>query len=770
MESAELDHILLQASTDCIKLLDLDARLIWMNGGGCKVLEIEDFSLVANTYWPDFWKGTDGDAARTAIEAAKAGGVGHFQGHCPTWKGTPKWWDVVVTLVLGAQGKPEWLMAVSRDITELTQANDRLRESEARFRNMADTAPAMIWVVGVDKLCTFFNKPWLDFTGRTMEQELGYGWAEGVHPEDVDRNSVIFHSAFDSRSPFQKECRLRRADGEYRWVLDHGTPLYRGGEFIGYIGSCIDITDQKLIEERLRASEARLMYAQRLTKVGSWERQIDTGRTYWSDEIYRIFGLSKDAPSGFSAFLSRVHPEDRENVLETERQVRSADAPAEIEYRIIRPNGEVRFLHSVVEAIRNQEGVPICLAGATQDITESKRTQEEILTGQKMESLGLLASGVAHDFNNLLGGILVSAEILLTTSEEAAVQTEKEEILRIRTAAIRGGEIVQQLMVYGGEGVEGYEPVNLSRLVGEMLTLLKASISKRAELKVDLPNRLLPVRANAAQIRQVVMNLITNASDSLEDKDGVISIRVSPAVRLGQASGVSHSGDGHYIDYMNLEVSDTGCGMTEEIKAKIYDPFFTTKFAGHGLGLAAVQGIIRAHGGIINVASWPGQGSRFEILLPCHNGLSQQSGTMAVSAEDHAVHAGTVLVVEDEDLLRLAVSKHLRREGFTVIEAADGNAAVDLFKTNASGVHVVLLDVTLPGMACREILRQLETVDPAVKVIITSAYSEESSLAAMGGQRRWPFIRKPYTLGALKDLLRQACYADARWRAAQRDA
>ena len=210
----------------------------------------------------------------------------------------------------------------------------------------------------------------------TIEQELGSRWVNGIHPEDLERCRAIYYSSFDSRRSFQMEHRLRRADGEYRWVLNNGTPLYPGGDFVGFIGSCIDITEQKLIEERLRASEVRFMKAQRLAKVGSWERHIDADSIYWSDENSRIFGLPNDAQPNFPSFLKCVHPKDREKILEADRKVRLTQGPLEVEYRIIRPDGEVRFVRSIVEAIRDDQGAPVRLAGATQDITEQVEARE----------------------------------------------------------------------------------------------------------------------------------------------------------------------------------------------------------------------------------------------------------------------------------------------------------------------------------------------------------------------------------------------------------
>src|SRR6516165_5262024 len=211
--------------------------------------------------------------------------------------------EVSVTPVIDQTGKCTHLVGSVHDITERKRAETALRESEERFRDMADAAPVMIWVSGPDKLGTFFNKPWLDFRGRTMEQELGRGYIEGLHPDDWDSCSAIYNSAFESRSPFQKECRLRRADGEYRWILDSGTPLYRGGEFAGYIGCCVDITEQKRIEERLRANQARLINAQRLANLGSWERNDVTGTMELSDEMLRILGMPGDPPRTLAEFL-----------------------------------------------------------------------------------------------------------------------------------------------------------------------------------------------------------------------------------------------------------------------------------------------------------------------------------------------------------------------------------------------------------------------------------------------------------------------------------
>jgi PAS domain S-box-containing protein len=273
-------------------------------------------------------------------------------------------------------GKAIRMLGVNMDISERKFAEQTLRESEERFRNMADTAPVMIWVSGPDKLCTFFNKPWLNFTGHAMGQELGNGWASGVHPDDLDRCLATYSSAFDARHNFQMEYRLRRADGEYRWVLDNGTPHYRDGEFAGFIGSCIDVTEQKLIADRLRGQTVQLKAAQRLAKLGSWERHLESDGIDWSDEAVRIFGVSNSLAPTLPGFLNHVHPKDQERVLQAADEVHSSISPVELSYRIVRPDGEVRFVRAIVEAIRDNRGTAVRTVGSIQDITEQVKAEQ----------------------------------------------------------------------------------------------------------------------------------------------------------------------------------------------------------------------------------------------------------------------------------------------------------------------------------------------------------------------------------------------------------
>lgn len=670
--------------------------------------------------------------------------------------GSVRWLLAKGQVFLNADGIPVRMAGATLDITERKRTEEALQESERRFRDMADAAPVMIWVSGVDKLCTFFNKPWLDFRGRSMEQELGNGWASGVHPDDLDGCIATYYSSFDARRSFRMEYRLLRADGKYRWILDNGLPLYRDREFAGYIGSCIDITDLKVIEDRLRASEARLLSAQRLANLGSWERDEATGNTEFSGEMLRILGAPDSPPQTLLEFLNYVHPEDRERVRQGAIQARSTDVSVAGEYRIIGTGGEVRFVRSVLEAIRNDSGAVIRVVGVTQDITDLKRAQEEAFERQNLESIGTLAAGIAHDFNNILAAVLSQAEALQEHCEDRSCPPE--ELEQIRSAALRGSEIVRQLMIYAGKesAVEGFADV--STIVEEMLPLLRVSVSKHASLETDITKDLPAVRAPGPQLRQILMNLVTNASEAIGDRDGVIRVTtrfVSGAVKSGMISEVPT-----HEDCVELAVSDTGCGMSPEVRARLFVPFFTTRSMGHGLGLSVVDGIVRGLGGAIEVTSTLSTGTTFRILLPLAAASSGEFHN-PLPAGNEFVHPPqtAVLIVEDEDILRQAVAKILRKKGFGVLEAPDGSSAINLLHSAANQIDLILLDATIPGASAAEVLAHAVRSRPDVKLILTSAYSQEMLPAPLSVLKVHGFIRKPFQVGELVKTLRSAASA-----------
>jgi PAS domain S-box-containing protein len=652
---------------------------------------------------------------------------------------------VSLTPVLDKSGRCTHLVGSVHDITERKQAEIALQESEQRFRHIANASPVMIWVADEDQGCTFVNSRWLEFTGRSIDRELGRGWVDTVHPEDRDRALTNYWTSFHTRQKFQMESRCRRADGQYRSILVTGAPLYRRGEFAGFIGSCLDITEIKRKEELLRASEAHLLSALRLAQLGSWERDEQTGVAEFSEEVLRILGWPAHPPRSLDQFLKFIHPDDWEFIRESSKRARATGEVEIGEYRIVRPDGEVRFVRYVVQAILNRRRAVTRVVGALQDITDFKRTQDESFARQKLESVGTLASGIAHDFNNLLGGVLAQADLAL--GELAAGAQPRDELKTIRNAAVRGSEVVRELMIYAGKDSESRELVDVSRAVKEMLELLKVSISKHATLETELAKDLPPVRVNAAQVQQIVMNLVVNASEALGDRDGVIRVTT---VRVNAADGLRES------DQIQIEVSDTGAGMSAETRARVFDPFFTTKSAGHGLGLAVVNGIVRSLNGKIFLSSEPGSGSTFRILLPCDTRDWPRNSAAPPKEVAQSSAQATVLVLDDEDILRQAAAKILRRHGFKVFEASNGSSAIEELRLSGSHIDLMLLDVTFQGPSIHEVIAEYAKVHPRPRVVLTSAYSEEMVRAAVHEPQVLAFIRKPFHLADLVKTLREA--------------
>ena len=457
-------------------------------------------------------------------------------------------------------------------------------------------------------------------------------------------------------------------------------------------------------------------------------------------------------------FTDITHPDDVEADIDLAEQLFKCQIPFyRIQKRYLKKTGEIIWINLSASVIRDHHGEPLYGLAMVENITEVKRTQEHAFARQKLESVGTLANGIAHDFNNLLGGVLAQAELGL--ADLALGSSPEAELKAVRDAAVRGSEIVRELMVYAGKETAVVGLVDVSQIVEEMLEFLKVSVSKHAVMEANLGKDLPPVRANAAQLRQVVMNLVTNASDAIGDLDGAIRVSTSQ-LKVGRDSGAlsDRLADG---DYLQLEVTDTGRGMPLETQAKVFDPFFTTKPAGHGLGLAVVQGIVRGLGGSIDVMSAPGNGTTFQILLPFAEtaDTATHDAVSAIEEPTRPSQPRTVLLVEDEFALRQAVGKMLRLRGLKVFEAGDGFSAISILRANAGKIDLILLDLTIPGASSREVVAEAAQIRPDIRVILTSAYSQEMTKGTVSAPQVRSFIRKPFQLGDLLKTLENALSA-----------
>ncbi|MAY57326.1 MAG: hypothetical protein CMQ46_03170 [Gammaproteobacteria bacterium] len=385
---------------------------------------------------------------------------------------------------------------------------------------------------------------------------------------------------------------------------------------------------------------------------------------------------------------------------------------------------------------------------------ERRELEAQMLQSQKLESLGVMAGGIAHDFNNLLTSIIGYSELARAQLPEHSAAGEFVDAAV--TGARRAAELTQQMLAYSGKGSRIVEPVQLSRLVKDITRLLEVSISKKCVMRFELPEDLPACMADATQLRQVIMNLIINASDAIGDRSGVISITTGAAWC-----------DRDYLDenfindtleeglYVHMEVADTGKGMSADVRARIFDPFFTTKFTGRGLGLAAVLGVIRGHKGAIRVYSEPGRGTTFKVLLPAAPGVEPQA-VKSDSEPEQWQGFGTALVIDDEESIRALARHMLMRMGFEVATASDGREGVEVYREMAASNPLVLLDLTMPHLDGAAAFAQLRRINPKVRVIVMSGYGEQTIDTQFAGKGLAGFLQKPFRLAELRDVVKAA--------------
>jgi two-component system, cell cycle sensor histidine kinase and response regulator CckA len=524
----------------------------------------------------------------------------------------------------------------------------------------------------------------------------------------------------------------------------------------------LDLLDReeqrKKAEEDLRESERRLSIVFRTAPASICVSRLDDGRLIdVNDGFESMSGHSREESLGRTVGELRtwVDSEDREKfvaILREQGKVRN------FETRFYHKSGRVLDMLIAAEPIE-LAGQP-CLLSMTQDITDRKRAEQvklemerRLLHAQKLESLGILAGGVAHDFNNILAGIMGYAELVkaaLPPSEPA--QADIEVIMK---SVQRAADLTRQMLAYAGQGAFHSEPVNVSRIIEEARKLLEVSVSKKAALQYRLAADLPSVPADPSQIHQVILNLVINASEALAEQNGEIVISTEE-IHLSDADCAAIPGGSglRMGPYVLLQVADTGCGMDNETLARIFDPFFTTKFTGRGLGLAAVHGIVRGHQGAIQVVSAPGQGTTFQVLLPACGLPATAARTAAVEPAWHGT--GTVLVVDDEEIVCNLARRTIENVGFSVLTAKDGEEAIRLFQQHRQEIECVVLDLTMPKMDGAETLRELRRISPAVRVILSSGYSEDRAQDRFSGWRLAGFIQKPYRRETMIAALRKA--------------
>ncbi len=645
-----------------------------------------------------------------------------------------------------------------RDLTQRKQAEAARRAAEDKFRQLVERSLVGIYIIQ-DGRFAYVNPRMEEIFGYTAGEMTSQPLSDFIVEQDhaMAMENLRKRIAGEVES-VRYHLRMLRKDGAIVQAEVHGgRSEYQGRPAV--MGTLLDVTGQMETIEALRESEGRFRQLAENIDEGFWMTTPDRRQMLYISPVYaHIWGRSCESlHQSPEEWIEAVHPNDRARVQEaffTNELKNTCD----VEFRIIRPDGSVRWVRDRAFPVRDADGNLLRIVGITEDITEHKDLEAQVFRSQRVESLGTLASGIAHDLNNILTPILMSSTILtemLAEDSEAAPMIET-----INLSAQRGSDIVKQILTFA-LGVEG-ERISLPphRLAKDLLKMARETFPKGIEITSDLPEDLWLVTGDPTQLHQVLLNLLVNARDAIKDR-GMINL-MAENIMLDEELVAMFPGT-RPGPHVKFAVSDTGSGIPREVLDKIFDPFFTTKEQGKGtgLGLSTVMGIVKSHGGCVTVYSEPGKGTKFEIHLPA----TLAAASNQVNPTEEALPAGRgqlVLVVDDEEAIRKVVKHMLTRHGFRVITAADGAEGVAVFAQHRSEVRVILTDMMMPNLDGTSMVRAIRRMNSKVPVIAASglgsagAAGREDELKTLGVEHR---LSKPYSveklITTLHELLKQ---------------
>jgi PAS domain S-box-containing protein len=676
-----------------------------------------------------------------------------------------------IDLLLSAailSGPDSGLLGCVIHLTDITELKRKERQLKFQADILKTTSEAVI-AIDRNRRATFWNAGAERLFGLSAEDALGKGLADLApylwwSPENEQRVA----GALEKHGTWSGENVHLRRDGTQVWVS--ATVNLISEEHGGGVFAVVrDITESKQAEAILRESEARergraaesqaimeaVPAAVFIARDPECRDMIGNRMSYDLLRMPPGANISLSTPEGERPDHYRAMKNGAELPVESlplHVAARTGQAVHDYEYEVLFDNGDARQLIGNAVPLFDEAGQSRGAVGAFIDITERKRAEQRLQQTQKLESIGLLAGGIAHDFNNQLVSVIGNAGLAQEMVPRGNPAVESLE--RIIKAGEKLAHLTGQMLAYAGKGRFLLERLDLSDLIPEMNGLIQPSIPKKIALHFELERNLPPIDADRSQVQQILMNLVLNASEAIGNDGGRISIKtgVRPIgeryIKLNPEAAELRPGTHVY-----LEVSDTGCGMDAATQARVFDPFFSTKFLGRGLGLAAVHGIVRSHKGAIEVSSAPGKGSCFTVLFPAAaQGALLQPADYAAGANG----TGTVLVVDDDAGVRELAMNALTHRGYHVLLANDGPDAVETLKRHPGDISLVILDLSMPGMSGQEALPEIRKIRPEINVLISSGYDETETMALFKDQWVSGFIQKPYTLRSLAEKVKAA--------------
>ncbi|MBM4169551.1 MAG: PAS domain S-box protein [Ignavibacteria bacterium] len=635
------------------------------------------------------------------------------------------------------------------DIREREAAERSLRESELRFRTLAENAPVGIWLADPDGSVGYINPHLAEITGLSIESAHGTGWASRLHPDDRERVFAAWTRFVKGEVPYALTYRFQRADGEIRWVIGQAMPSRSNeGELMGFVGTLVDVTEQMRAEEALRASEEQYRQFFEDDLTGDFISSADGKILSCNPAFARIYGYgSVEEILKLDANVLYRSRHQREDFLE---RLREQGRIEYLESEYVRSDGSVVYTVETAVGIFDENGNLASIRGYIFDDTKRKLLEKQFLQAQKLESLGTLAGGIAHDFNNILGIIVGNASLMerLANNPESVVK-RSEAILK---AGTRGANLVKQLLTFARKTEVQFETVSLNDIVHEVCGMLTETFPKNIKTTMELDGSIPSVVVDATQIHQVLLNLCVNARDAMP-KGGTLTIS---STRVASASLRQKFDNPSAPEYVRIAVGDTGTGMDEQTRVRIFEPFFTTKDRGKGtgLGLSLVFGIMESHNGFVDVESVVGSGSTFALYFPVSGSIDEPSDIPRERIEDVPGGTETILFVEDEATLRELVEFVLSGKGYTVLTAGDGQEGIEMYRSRREEIHLVLSDLDLPRLSGFEVVKQLKEINPSVRIVLASGFVAPDAKNALLRAGIAEFVHKPFAVNELLKIVR----------------
>ncbi len=635
---------------------------------------------------------------------------------------------------------------IGLEITDKIQAEKALSESEERYRTIYESTVTAMALLGPDGIVVSANSNVVELTGYSLNEIIGkMSWVNFVYPEDLQSVAEQRKKRLtvDSSRHQEYEFRLIRKDGSIRNIRMR-TGTIPDSEGMGVI-SLSDITSlidyQKQLNNSLSKTQAILEAIPDLMFVLSRDgKYIDfhsgnTNQLFFSPDEMKDKGIFDIGLPGTTVdfLLKQIHA-----TLET-------GMVHNVEYSLNLPDGEHNY-EAGMSPFENDTVLVLCRDVSLRKKAEAEqiKLQAQVQHVQKLESLGVLAGGIAHDFNNILMAISGNAQLAIYENQVHGDVSQYLEAIEVATS--RAADLAGQMLAYSGRGEFTIVPLDLNSVVDEISDMLRVTVSKKAIMNINLQTDIPMILADSTQAGQVFMNLITNASEALDDSSGTIDVSTGVVYcdneYVNSLDRMSKLEEGSYVF---MEVKDSGSGMSDEVRKNIFNPFFTTKFTGRGLGLSAVLGIMRDHKGALEIQTELGKGSTFRALFPVVEGESSAVPELFTIKVDSSKSQGTVMFVDDEPLVRAVVETMLEQFGFSVIIAVDGNDCLEKFKENITDIDLILLDITMPGMDGDEAFAEMKKYDIDIPVIISSGYSEHEILGKFPNEYPEGFLQKPYT-------------------------